>query len=373
MAEQLKFTKSNLDALRLSPENQQLNYKDPTIKHLSLVLGRKTKTWYFRNKHRRLKLGIYPYVTLGAAKAKVHELMLHAYLEEGDTFIKAKKDLPTLAAYLAQWLSIAETVKPHERVRDLMSALGDLKHTPLDQLTTETIKRWRMDFIHAKERPRKASTVNRHLSFLKARLNEAVSDGILLSNPLTGLAALKEADHRVRYLDDDERSRFMHILNQRDDFLKPMCLIALYTGLRRGEIYSMKWDHIQWQNNSIYIPASSAKNHTSGTVPINRVLVESLQAWQQCSDGTIAWVFPSPVTQAKRQGPCVAFNNFMSQTGINDFHFHDMRHDFASRLVQRGIDLYQVKELMRHKDIKMTQRYAHLAPKQLHDAVEALL
>ena len=96
-----------------------------------------------------------------------------------------------------------------------------------------------------------------------------------------------------------------------------------------------------------------------------------MKKWKSQGIGK-SWVFPNPDTGERMEKLRRPWPNLMEAANIADFRFHDLRHDFASRLVMAGVDLYRVRDLCGHASVVMTERYAHLAPKALAEAVEAL-
>lgn len=158
------------------------------------------------------------------------------------------------------------------------------------------------------------------------------------------------------------------------DHLKPVVLLALSTGLRRNSLFSLEWRDIDLDNRTVRVRAATAKSGKQYFVPLNDLAFEIITQWhKQCpkiSPGSL--VFPSPKTGKKMDNCNTAWEHLLKKANITDFRWHDMRHDFASQLVMSGVDLNTVRELMGHADLKMTLRYAHLAPEKKLQAVKAL-
>ena len=147
------------------------------------------------------------------------------------------------------------------------------------------------------------------------------------------------------------------------DHLTPAILISLNTGLRRGELTALTWEDVNLEARMLTVRAAAAKSGKSRHVPLNNEAMMVLQQWQrQQPTGRLF-----PVRSFK-----TAWGALMATAKIDNFRWHDMRHDFASRLVMAGVDLNTVRELMGHADLKMTLRYAHLAPAHLAEAVAKL-
>lgn len=148
------------------------------------------------------------------------------------------------------------------------------------------------------------------------------------------------------------------------DYLTPVVLLALNTGLRRGELLSLAWSDIDLVNRRLTVRPEQAKNGRQRHVPLNSEALDVLQRWGE-QQGEVGRVFA--VADVK-----TAWGRLLRAAGISGFRFHDLRHHFASKLVQASVDLNTVRELLGHADIKMTLRYAHLAPDHLAAAVAKL-
>lgn len=149
-------------------------------------------------------------------------------------------------------------------------------------------------------------------------------------------------------------------------YLYDIILLALNTGLRRGEIFGLKWNDIDLERRIIRI--TDTKNSEEKRVPIGD---EAIRILGKIPREESPYLFPSKKGK-KLDNIANAFGTARNKAGLKDFRFHDLRHTFASWLMMSGVDLFTVKELMGHKDIKMTQRYAHLAPEHKMAAVNKM-
>lgn len=254
------------------------------------------------------------------------------------------------------------------------------------------------------QKPIKRVTLNRYLTQLQAMLNWAVKREIIPYNPIAGLKKLRETDSMevTRYLSDDERQRLYDALNVREeklraarrrsrthqnrrylpdldqcyfaDHMKPMVLTALNTGIRRNALFSLCWEDIDFESKTILLKAKNAKSKKTLIVPMNEVVFDALKHWKEQTQpqSQQALVFPNPDTGKKFDTLKKAWSELLDTAGIENFRWHDMRHDFASRLVMNGIDLNTVRELLGHSSLSMTMRYAHLAPERKKAAVDSL-
>ncbi len=208
------------------------------------------------------------------------------------------------------------------------------------------------------------STVNRQLDVLRGMLNKAVDWGKLESSPMKFVQPLRVSPGRLRFLEKEE---IVKLLSNCTKNLKPIVIVALNTGMRRGEIFGLKWHDIDFKRNIITL--LDTKNGEKRELPMNEHVKTALIGVRK--HPTCAYIFCNekgvPVHDIRK-----SFSTALLKSGIFNFRFHDLRHTFASHLVMSGIDLNTVRELMGHKDITMTVRYSHLAQSHKQRAVDVL-
>jgi integrase len=232
-----------------------------------------------------------------------------------------------------------------------------------DEITPEDIEKGKEELAKS----RAAASVNRYLAALKTAFSRAVKNGKLERNPVKAVKMFKENNARVRYLKVEEEAALMGEIPEE---YRPIILVALHTGLRRGELFSLKRDNIDFRTETITI--SRTKNGGIRHVPMNKVVMETLRRMPTRLKSEYVFVsrLGIPINAHNFYGR--VFKPALKRAGIKDFRFHDLRHTFASRLAMQGVSLLANKELMGHKTIAMTQRYAHLSPSHLKEAVEGL-
>jgi len=231
----------------------------------------------------------------------------------------------------------------------------------------------------------KPATINRHIATLKHMFTKAVEWDMVEEETLKRVRRVKmleENNRRLRYLSKDECHA---LINACDEHLKPIVVMAMNTGMRKGEILSLKWDNVDLQHGFILL--DHTKNGERREIPINGTLKATLEELYKGTENRprridVPYVFyrvvyDDPAEKTKSTGKAFVRiqRSFMSacrRAKIHDFHFHDLRHTFASHLVMAGIDLTTVKELLGHKTLSMTLRYAHLAPAHKVKAVDIL-
>jgi len=217
-------------------------------------------------------------------------------------------------------------------------------------------------------KPRNSATVNRELGELRRVLNWAAQIGRIDKNPMFGFRFLRESLHRERILTVEERGRLLQALtDERFAFIRPIVLIALFCGLRLGEITNLKWSDVDLKAREFDLLRT--KSGRRRKVPIPRLLIKELEAIPKVSE----YVFPSPrdaskpIKEIKR-----SFHTLMREAGVETFRFHDLRHCAASMMLFNGADLRTVQEILGHADISTTSRYLSSLAELKRSAVEKI-
>jgi len=210
------------------------------------------------------------------------------------------------------------------------------------------------------------ATVNRHISTIKHMMTKAEEWGWISERTLKEVRRTKklpENNKRLRYLSDDEISRLLDACRRSSvaSELLPIVTLALNTGMRQGEILGLRWSQVDMRNGLILL--SDTKSGERREIPLNDSAKASLSSIPEDITG-------GKVFQTHLEGP--SWTTALRRAGIKDFHFHDLRHTFASRLVMKGVDLATLQSLLGHKTITMTLRYAHLSPSHRNKAVMLL-
>jgi len=213
------------------------------------------------------------------------------------------------------------------------------------------------------------ATINRELANLKKAFNLAMREWEWCHmNPVSRVSMEKENNKRDRWLTEDEASRLLGCCRP---WLRDLVLFALHTGMRMGEILELTWRGVDFHRRTVTVFRS--KNGERRTIPVNETVLHVLKEKTKVRSLTVDRVFCSKIFTPLESGHLRrAFRLALGKAKIEEFHFHDLRHTFATRLVQAGIDLYKVQQLLGHKSPLMTQRYAHHYPESLRDGVEIL-
>lgn len=204
-----------------------------------------------------------------------------------------------------------------------------------------------------------AGTVNRELALARHAFNVAIRQWEWASrNPFTVVTREREPKGRDRWLREDEERG---LLAACPTWLRNLIVFALETGMRLGEILALPWRNVDLARQTVYVAAGTTKSAFPRTIPLRAkgvALLAAIQARPRAVASVL--VFPSRRGRLITQGTVNrAFRRALARAGIADFRFHDLRHTFATRLCQAGVNLYVVQRLLGHQDPKMTQRYAH--------------
>ncbi|MCE7902675.1 MAG: DUF4102 domain-containing protein [Gammaproteobacteria bacterium PRO9] len=266
---------------------------------------------------------------------------------------------------------------------------------PLTTISTAQIESWKTKRLQAGCRP---ATVLRDLAGLSAVLSHAVRIERLADNAMRRVEKPRlDRTPNIRFLDPDEEMRLRSALVERDarliaardsgnawrhrrhrtplpklrhfgDHMTPAILTSLNTGLRRGELLALRWKDINFRLTVLSVHATSAKTGQTRHVPLNDEAVTILKQWRAQSPDFSGLDRVFAVTTSFK----TAWASILKAATIKKFRWHDLRHHFASRLVQADVNLNTVRELLGHGSLAMTLRYAHLGPDQKREAVALL-
>jgi len=200
------------------------------------------------------------------------------------------------------------------------------------------------------------ATVNRYKAAISVVFTYAYRYYNLLDNPVKSIPSRPENNARIRYLSKDERVLlFKATKESKWSKLYLITLIAITTGARKGELLGLKWNDIDFNRNTAYV--STTKNGEPKVLPLVNEVITELNRFKQEES---ALVFNSQIKPSKPYNFYKLWKKALKQAEINDFRFHDLRHTTASYLAQNGASLLEIADVLGHKQIQMTKRYAHL-------------
>jgi integrase len=332
-----------------------------------MSLYQRGKSWYYDFQYRGER---YTGCIGSVSKTVAKEIMAKKKAEavEGRYELPSKKPTPKLEEFAKEYFAYyranrrPRSAERHETsYRAMHPTFGHVRLADITPLAIERYKRQRQgDGVSG-------VTINRELAFLKHLFSKAMEWGKVSENPVKKVRLYREENARTRFLSEEEEASLLSCCSTQ---LKPLVVTALNTGFRASELLSLTWQDVDFRRGVVTVRAGYAKNGEARSVPMNDTLTMLLKSAKlHAAEG--GRVFCNRHGQPYRSFR-TAFERAVRQAGIQDFTFHDIRHTFASRLVMAGVDLPTVKELLGHRDITMTLRYAHLSTDHKQAAVKKL-
>ena len=391
---------------RLAPSDKPYEVRDTRLKGLLLrVQPSGVMTFYVEYaRGRRVSVGRAEALAPTVARKRAKQILSDAYIGRdpmaSQRQAKARSFGDFVEAVYRPWAE--QNIRTAgATVRRLKGNFPEFQAKKLNDITPWLVEKWRMRRLKSGTKP---TTVNRDLDDLKAALAKATTWGLIEAHPLTGVKRLRTDDNpRVRYLTEDEERCLLAAIHEREarirrrrsnanqwrtergypllpdlegaafaDHLKPLVLVSLHTGLRRGELFALTWENVDLPAARITIIGARAKSGRTRHMPINAVASNALAGWYSQAAETRGLVFPGK-NGKQLDNVRAAWLGVLKIAHVEGFRWHDLRHTFASRLVMAGVDLNTVRELLGHASYQMTLRYAHLAPEHKAAAVAKLV
>jgi integrase len=219
---------------------------------------------------------------------------------------------------------------------------------------------------------RTPASVVRYMSALSHAFTIAVNEWQWLEDsPIRKVKKPKEPRGRVRFLEDDDRARLLQACKESSNELLYMCVIlALSTGMRQGELMGLKWSDVNLKDR--YIILHETKNGERRRVPLSGPALELLQQHSKVRRLDTPLLFPSTRSPNQPINLRKPFISALERAGINDFHWHDLRHCTASYLAMNGANLAAIAEILGHKTLSMVKRYSHLSDGHVSSVIESM-
>ena len=371
------LTQAIIDKIK-TPEKRRL-IADGACQGLYLDVRPNGRSYRYRFTDKR---GIHRSVTIGCAQAlklsdardRTIELKRERALGIGIAAVEKTNPCPTFRdfvrkIYMPHAMSVRRAAQQDWGLFEnhLFPVFGDKR---LNEITRADIS----SFMQEKRNGGyMASTCNRLLARLKAVMSYATELEVegFDKNPARGYKQYKEPPHKDRFLSSEEAEKLQISVQQSESpFLQCIIPYLLLTGARKGEALHARWEHIDWDQRRWFIPLT--KNGKPRHVPLSEGAVRVLlwtRARHQALGIVSDWIFPNPQTLKPYSSIYHPWHVARKRAGLCDVRIHDLRHSFASALVNRGMTLYDIKEVLGHANIATTQRYAHLSQERLREAV----
>lgn len=220
-------------------------------------------------------------------------------------------------------------------------------------------------------KPRSPSTVVRYMAAMSHVFTWAIQWDWLDENPMKSVKKPKEPRGRVRFLSDVERDRLLEACHARPNpYLHTVVVIALSTGMRKGEILNLTWDDVDFERRRFIL--QHTKNGERRAVPMVGPALEVMVEHRKRYGMPETLVFPGKLHRDRPMDLRAPFVTALKHAGIENFRFHDLRHSTASYLAMSGASLAEIAEVLGHKTLSMVKRYAHLTEGHTESVMERM-
>jgi len=360
------------------PDQAKIDYFDAVMRGFMLeVRSSGGKTFYQRytderGRERQFNIGPADVLTLRQARRKAQQIKAAAILgSDPQEERQQRRAIPTLQMFVNdRYLPFVKTYKRSWQTDETIlrvHVLPRLGRLCLDEVTAASITEMVASMRGDNYAP---GTVARVVVILRFLFNLARKWKVLkgYDNPAADIPVPADVQ-RNRFLDKGEIAQLVEALAKDENQVAAKAiLLLLLTGARRNEITHARWEHVDPEASTLFVPLS--KSGKSRYVFINAAAAGVLASVPRLPDNP--YIFPSPTTGRPSASLHFPWRRIRRRAGLDDVRLHDLRHSFASALVNDGKDLYAVQRLLGHANAKATQRYAHLARKTLADAAEAM-
>jgi site-specific recombinase XerD len=385
------FSIDIIQGLVCPPGRSHIEVFDPGLRGFYvdvLASGRKSfrLRYRFNKKLRIVTLGDAAVMAIDDARQAARALLLKAKRGEDPSQVLPSVLGPTVASFFCdQYLPYIKTYKRSWVTDDSMMRnhlLPVLGHKHMGAISAPDVA---VFVNHMRTQGYAPGTCNRALVLLRYGFTLALRWKVvgIDANPVTEVKNLRDDNKLERYLTNDQMVSLMAAVRESDSsMLQHIVLFLLYTGARKREVLDATWADVDWGRKSWRIPKT--KSGKIRHIPLSAgalQLLSTLKAMTEQSGGmnsvakgqmATRFIFANPQTGAPYTSFYYSWDAARKRAGLPDLRVHDLRHSFASFLVNAGRSLYEVQELLGHADIRTTSRYAHLSRERLFEAVESV-
>jgi integrase len=377
---QFRFSQKLVDALpshNKDSASAMVEYSDVEVIGLKLAVSKSGHKFYwhryrFNGKKRMLKLGEHPSLNVNQARQMVNDnknLLAQDLDPAGErnnrrrvpTFLEFAEQtyLPQARLHKRSWKDDESKIR-----RDIGKMIGDIS---ISDVSTADLMQLHTTVAHRTS----MGTANRYLALISGILSLAMRCDVITKNAARGVKKFKEAEPRTRFLSSDELGRFITALDKSDRITACALKCLLLTGLRRMELFSLPWSEVDIEAGTARL--ITTKGGKGRTVVFNSLALALIKKLKSEASPSCPWVFPARngghIKDARK-----ALWKAMRLSDIKDLHQHDLRRSFASLLVNANVDIYQIKDLLGHSSVAVTQKsYAHLQQNTLRTASEVMV
>jgi len=376
----IHLTQGRID--RLSTTKSKENFFDTELRGFSCELaasGRKTFNVMFRDEYgrqRQKKVGDAALMSVKEARTKASEMLLQvakggaASLNEG----RALRDCPTFAEFVAtRFMPHAKATK---RSWKCDASLLRCHHLPI--FGKKTLAEIRLEDVQAfyqrnVENGAAQASINRRMILLRYIFNLAIKWEVpgVTKNPASAIKLPNPHNEQEHYLSPEETTRLQRMVEQsRSRMLRFIIPALLLTGMRKREVLEAKWENLDLVAKTYYLPGAATKSHQGRTVQLSDSMIQLLRSVPRRPD--CPFIFANPDTGKPYASIYASWNTARIKAGLAEIRIHDLRHTFASLLINGNYELYDVMRALGHSQISTTMRYAHLTDKRKREAVDTV-
>jgi integrase len=362
----------------LSCSAGKVDFFDVTLKGFMLeVRASGGKTYYQRytderGRERQFKIGPADVLTLQQARHKAKQIKAEAILGgDPQQDRQVRRSIPTLRCFVDErYLPFVKSYKRSWKTDETVlrvHILPELGRYFLDEIQPAFI----IELTNKMCREEYASgTVGRIIVILRYIFNLAIKWKVIPpgTNATSGIPVPPDVQ-RSRYLSQEEAGRLLASIRADENQIAAKAIMLLFlTGARRNEVTQAEWSCVDWLKDTLLVRVS--KNGQARHIQLNRPAIELLKSLPKTEGNP--YIFPAPTTGRPMPHLFFPWDRIRKRAGLNDLRLHDLRHSFASFLVNKRKGLYVVQMLLGHKNYRTTQRYAHLSRETLVDGAEAV-
>jgi integrase len=370
------LTKSLVSHATCSPPKRKVDYFDDELPGFLLEVrqsGGKTYYQRYRDRHgreRQYKIGSAAVLTVQQARTKAREIAAQAALGSDPQAIRQElRKTPTLQDFVRdEYLPFAKGAKRSWKTDETLLRLHILPmlgRVTLDEIDDRKVGELLQGLQSAGY---SSGTLNRTTILIRYLFNQARRWGIpgVTDNPATDFKIIPDVC-RERFLSIEELQRLIQSLDVDQNKVAAAAIkLLLLTGARRNEVTQARWEYVDWDKRRLLVPLS--KNGKPRHIKLNDKAIDILKSHSRIAGNP--FIFPSATTGKPCPSLFFPWSRIRERAGLADVRLHDLRHSFASFLVNDDVEIYRVQRLLGHANIRSTQRYAHLTESTLDDAAE---
>ena len=282
-------------------------------------------------------------------KRKLRRIRLHEFMDR----------------YVEDYLKIKDSRSWQREMGRIHRILEYFGNTYIDKIYTDDLEHFLAGLQRAGLKP---ATINRYIARLSSLMKRAMAWGYREDNPVVSIENLRESKMGDRYLEDAE---YQTLLEACDPVLRALVVLAANTGIRRGELMTLRWEDVDFNNAQLVIRAVNSKTAESRVVPLNLDVIASLRSLDPKPGGKVVPFKDFPRYRWDEVRANLGWDRIETPR-LKGWRWHDFRHDAASRIAMADVPLSKIGKILGHKSLVTTQRYAHMSDKSLHDAVDRI-